>query len=132
MMIDIFLPPGVQMRLSERLGMIPRQTTVGTAKAIEQLWRTRNRCEESEVDAIDKRMENLIVSRILAQRGFVPRRIVEQHNLHGDGYHRHTVFVMPSKSRHDFWRSVTNVRCPCCPAGKIRWHEAGYVPGYRI
>jgi hypothetical protein len=33
---------------------------------------------------------------------------------------------------HDYWQAVTDVPCPCCKTGTIRWAEAGYVPGYRI
>jgi hypothetical protein len=29
------------------------------------------------------------------------------------------------------WEAVTNIMCPVCLTGVVRWHEAGYVPGYR-
>ena len=32
----------------------------------------------------------------------------------------------------DYWQAVTDVPCPCCKTGTVRWAEAGYVPGYRI
>jgi hypothetical protein len=32
---------------------------------------------------------------------------------------------------HDYWQAVTDVPCPCCGTGTIRWAEAGNVPGYR-
>jgi len=33
---------------------------------------------------------------------------------------------------NDYWRSVTDVPCPRCKLGIVRWAEAGHVPGYRI
>lgn len=41
--------------------------------------------------------------------------------------------VYPVESRHPlyFSASVTDVPCPCCATGTVRWHEAGFVPGYR-
>lgn len=39
-------------------------------------------------------------------------------------------FVVPEY--WDFWAAVTDVPCPACLAGTIRWAEMGYVPGYRI
>jgi hypothetical protein len=30
------------------------------------------------------------------------------------------------------WESVTDVACPGCKVGILRWAEAGYVPGWRI
>jgi len=38
---------------------------------------------------------------------------------------------MPSKG-WDFWAAVTDVPCPFCENGIVRWAEAGYVPGYRV
>lgn len=32
----------------------------------------------------------------------------------------------------DYWPAVTDVSCPVCHKGMIRWAEAGYAPGYRI
>jgi hypothetical protein len=31
----------------------------------------------------------------------------------------------------DFWQAVTEVDCPACCGGRVQWHEAGFVPGYR-
>jgi hypothetical protein len=31
----------------------------------------------------------------------------------------------------DYWAAVTDVPCPCCAAGLVRWAEAGSVPGWR-
>jgi len=64
----------------------------------------------------------------------------EQHNLDGQGNRRTQVYDMPRKpmtqpgaaGMMDYWGAVTDVPCPCCHGGTIRWAEAGYVPGYRI
>jgi hypothetical protein len=50
----------------------------------------------------------------------------------GDGAKRHAVYDMPTVDRDDYWASVTDVPCPVCGDGTIRWHEAGYVPGSRL
>jgi hypothetical protein len=50
----------------------------------------------------------------------------------GDGEKRHAVYDMPVLDPHDYWPSVTDVPCPICNTGVIRWNEAGYVPGSRI
>jgi hypothetical protein len=45
----------------------------------------------------------------------------------------HTVPAAPEPTLgpRDYWQAVTDVPCPACRAGTVRWHEAGYVPGYR-
>lgn len=53
------------------------------------------------------------------------------HNLDGQGERRCHVYDMPPATV-DYWDAVTNVPCPCCPDGLVRWSECGYVPGYRI
>jgi hypothetical protein len=130
--IDVFVPPGVQMKLSARLGRIPRQATPAVAAKIEKLWSVRNNCAESEIESLDQKMEEIMVAHVRATLMRTPRVIWENRNLHGTGDKRCKVFVMPVKSLRDSWRNVTDVRCPACHAGIIRWHEAGYVPGYRI
>ena len=55
----------------------------------------------------------------------------ENHNLDGLGLKRCQVFDMPS-ILYKYWEAVTDVECPCCEDGIIRWAEAGFVPGYRI
>lgn len=40
--------------------------------------------------------------------------------------------AIPSLSNTDFWVSVSDVQCPSCVLGVVRWAEAGRVPGYRI
>ena len=52
-------------------------------------------------------------------------------NLDGLGRRRYHVWDMPAIG-DDYWSAVTNVPCPVCGHGTIRWHEAGHVPGYRI
>jgi len=56
---------------------------------------------------------------------------VEYHDLDGLGARRTRVFQMPAV-QGDYWAAVTDVLCPVCEGGDIRWAEAGYVPGYRI
>ena len=34
-------------------------------------------------------------------------------------------------SEHKGWESVTDVPCPGCQVGIVRWAEAGFVPGWR-
>ena len=55
----------------------------------------------------------------------------EYHDLDGCGEKQCRVYDMPA--RGDYWQSVTDVPCPIdgCD-GLVQWHEAGYVPGYRI
>jgi hypothetical protein len=135
-LIETFLPPGVQAKMYQRIGRCPRQLPVRQHNAIMRLWQTRNNCREDEITKIDGRMEALAISGHWAILAATPRRIVEYHNMHGTGTRRHTVFVLPgrtdSKQEWDYWSLVTDVPCPCCPTGTIRWHEAGYVPGWRI
>lgn len=50
----------------------------------------------------------------------------------GDGDKRHAVYDMPTLDPHNYWASVTDVPCPICKGGIIRWFEAGFVPGSRI
>jgi transposase-like protein len=58
---------------------------------------------------------------------------IESHNLDGRGWRRVQVYDLPpAANAYEYWAAVTDVSCPCCPAGTIRWAEAGYVPGYRI
>jgi hypothetical protein len=54
----------------------------------------------------------------------------ERHNLDGTGARRVRVYdVAPADG---YWPAVTDVPCPICDDGTIRWAEAGYVAGYRI
>ena len=55
----------------------------------------------------------------------------EIYNL-GDGSKRHAVYEMPTLDLNNYWASVTDVPCPVCPDGTIRWNEGGYVAGSRI
>jgi len=67
--------------------------------------------------------------------------IICQLNTDGQGSRAHRVYPMPPAyhlqdtpphSTPDYWKAVTDVPCPSCEKGTVRWHEAGYVPGYRI
>ena len=67
---------------------------------------------------------------------------IEYHNLDGTGSRRTRVYDLapvrfslecdPHQMTWDYWGSVTDIPCPCCCGGIIRWAEAGYVPGYRM
>lgn len=128
---DIFVPPGIQANLWHRLGTIPRQATPAIAKKIKALWQTRNNAPEEQLQAIDAKMEQIVIDYHLRQNSSKPRAIFETYDLHGTGSKRCKVWVMPVRRRWNYWANVTNVKCPYCD-GKIRWYEAGYVPGYRI
>lgn len=130
MKTDVFLPPGVQVRLADRFGAAPRQATPRTAAKISALWSKRNQVSESDIAGIDAAMEALIVADVRAERSRRPRSACEYHDLHGHGRKRCRVWIMPVRSRRNYWASVTDVRCPSC-AGIVRWYEAGFVPGYR-
>ena len=69
---DIFLPPGVQMRLADRLGAIPRQLPTGAASKIEALWAVRNTAMNDQLDVIDAKLETIVVSSVLADRARQP------------------------------------------------------------
>lgn len=56
---------------------------------------------------------------------------IEQLNLDGTGRKDVRVYDMPNLGT-DYWPSVTDVPCPRCATGVVRWAEAGYAPGYRI
>lgn len=67
---------------------------------------------------------------------FITRRL----NTDGRGLREHRVFPMPPAyhvqdtppfQTLDYWTAVTDVPCPLCEQGTVRWYEAGYVPGYR-
>jgi hypothetical protein len=60
-MKDIFLPPGVQMRLFDKLGRVPRRASDIVAEQIERLWRERNNAPEYDLDRIDRGMKDLII-----------------------------------------------------------------------
>jgi uncharacterized protein (DUF983 family) len=56
--------------------------------------------------------------------------ITRQLNTDGQGCRAHRAYLMPPASTYR--QAVTNVPCPACEGGTVRWYEAGYVPGYRI
>jgi hypothetical protein len=55
---------------------------------------------------------------------------VELLDLDGTGARRTHVYQVPAAG--GYWEAVTDILCPACGAGMITWHEAGFVPGYRI
>ena len=57
---------------------------------------------------------------------------IETHDLDGEGERRCRVYYLPPVAPGAYWSAVTDVLCPCCPSGTIRWAEAGYVAGHRI
>lgn len=54
------------------------------------------------------------------------------YNLDGNGLKWTNVYVLPVVNNTDYWVNVTDIPCPLNCSGIIRWHEAGYVSGYRI
>lgn len=58
--------------------------------------------------------------------------VYQKMNIDGSGEKLYRVYRVPSLSKFDYWISVTDVKCPVCNKGYIRWYESGYVPGYRI
>jgi hypothetical protein len=57
---------------------------------------------------------------------------IEIRNLDGRGARRVQTYDVAPAGAYDYWAAVTDVPCPCCHDGTIRWAEAGFVPGYRI
>ena len=55
---DIFLPPGVQMRIGQS-GTVPRRASAAIAAQINALWARRNQAPEDEIDTIDQEIENI-------------------------------------------------------------------------
>ena len=130
--IDVFVPPGVQAHLFHRLGKTPRQAPPRTAAKITALWKERNQCAEERIAAIDSQMEEIMVAAYKRLNPPRPRWQLVDADTDGQGSRKHRLYWLRSRSLRDYWRSVTDVRCPSCLAGKVRWAEAGYVPGYRV
>ena len=63
--VYVFVPPGVQQRLWERLGHTPRQTTPAIAALITALWDRRNTAAETELGDIDQEMERLLATNFI-------------------------------------------------------------------
>jgi hypothetical protein len=67
-------------------------------------------------------------------------------NLDGTGEREYQVYALPPAPPEPvygasgavvghsptYWPAVTDVPCPVCHQGTLRWAEAGYAPGYRI
>lgn len=60
---EVFLPPGVQARLIEKTGSVPRKLDEKTVAEIDVLWDRRNSASESDLAAIDEAMERLVLRR---------------------------------------------------------------------
>ena len=56
------------------------------------------------------------------------KRIMLSCSLGGEACHPVAHYEVPGSG----WGSVTDIPCPVCADGTLRWAEAGYVPGYRI
>ena len=56
---------------------------------------------------------------------------MESLNLDGCGHRACRVYAVAPVAG-EYWSAVTDVTCPGCGRGHVRWAEAGYVPGYRI
>ena len=48
---------------------------------------------------------------------------VEMLNTDGSGHRHHRVYDVTTGT--DYWSAVTDVQCPACGSGVIRWAEAG-------
>jgi len=57
-----FLPPGVQRRLHDELGQVPRVLPPAAAKKIEAMWKRRNTCDANEIDAIDAEIAGIAIA----------------------------------------------------------------------
>ena len=57
---------------------------------------------------------------------------IEMRNTDGTGARRCRVFDLAPAAGMGYWSAVTDVLCPSCGSGLLRWAEAGHVPGYRI
>ena len=130
---EVFFPPCVQVRISGRTKQPPpRELPIELADQIEKLWSFRNQAPEDVLVDIDSVMVSIVA----------PRRAAyfRDYDMDGQGTRTHQVFRLekryhfqdrPPRVSPDYWSAVTDVQCPCCETGMIRWHEAGYVPGYR-
>jgi hypothetical protein len=57
---------------------------------------------------------------------------IQSRNLDGGGARRTRAYRMQPSVGPEYWSAVTDVPCPVCPDGVVRWAENGYVPGYRM
>ena len=57
---------------------------------------------------------------------------IEMRNTDGTGARRCRAFDLAPAAGMGCWSAVTDVLCPSCGSGLLRWAEAGHVPGYRI
>ena len=66
---EVFLPPGLQMRLAEIGRRRPYRLPSADAAAVEMLWEERNNCPEAQVSNVDDRMLRLIAGDAIVPRG---------------------------------------------------------------
>jgi len=57
---EVFLPPGLQRRLSEIGRPGPYRLPAADAASVEMLWDERNKCNEMQVESIDERMLKIV------------------------------------------------------------------------
>ena len=53
----------------------------------------------------------------------------ERHYVDTGGPRDYDVYDMIPTA--EYWLAVTDVPCPTCEEGMVRWSEAGHVPGHR-
>lgn len=52
-------------------------------------------------------------------------------NIYGDTPHHDGLVGVGYPPAENYWSAVTDVTCPLQCGGTVRWHEAGFVPGWR-
>lgn len=62
--MQVFFPPGVQVRLQAALGRVPRVLPSLEAQALDLLWAARCSAPESELERIDGEMLKLAIAAI--------------------------------------------------------------------
>lgn len=62
--VETFLPPGVQIKLWDKRGVVPHMLPIDAHNKIMALWNRRNTCDESEIEAIDIEMESIAIAHL--------------------------------------------------------------------
>ncbi len=52
-------------------------------------------------------------------------------DFNGLGPEQHRTWTQAPVGPCRYWEAVTDVPCPVCDTGRVRWAEAGRVPGSR-
>ena len=126
MFYPLFFPPGVQIKLRNRLDSLPVRTENHKIyQKLEALWLKRNEALESNLNEIDIEMERLAYEIVGPQ--------IENHNMDGIKPKPYKVYNVPLLNMVNAWDSVTDIPCPVegCEH-RVLWYENGYVPGYRV